>query len=228
MSIIKEDEAEEKGIVEVAQLMLVSAKTAPKAGGIGDILSVIVSGKEKDDLALEMEKVAEERSVPNFKRDAMNVRNSSAVVLVGVRGMRSLGLDCGGCGYSSCKEFEGSEKKTGRDFTGPNCIFKLLDLGIALGSAVKTASILNVDNRIMYRIGTAAKRLNLLPEASTIMGIPQGVILHRIYFLQGFLSHSWRFPHLRHLLLSKSCPPSRHPEPEHVELICHWLLCCFL
>jgi uncharacterized ferredoxin-like protein len=182
MSIIKEDEAEEKGIVEVAQLMLVSAKTAPKAGGIGDILSAIVSGKEKDDLALEMEKVAEERSVPNFKRDAMNVRDSNTVVLIGVRGIKSMGLDCGGCGYLSCKEFEESEKKTGRDFTGPNCIFKLLDLGIALGSAVKTASILNVDNRIMYRIGTAAKRLNLLPEASVIMGIPLSSKSKSVYF----------------------------------------------
>ena len=51
---------------------------------------------------------------------------------------------------------------------GPTCIFKALDLGIALGSAVKTASLLNVDNRIMYRIGTAARRLNLLPEATVI------------------------------------------------------------
>jgi uncharacterized ferredoxin-like protein len=47
-----------------------------------------------------------------------------------------------------------------------------LDLGIAVGSAVKTASILNVDNRIFYRIGAAAKRLNYMPEASIIMGIP--------------------------------------------------------
>ncbi|MEM2806837.1 MAG: ferredoxin domain-containing protein [Candidatus Bathyarchaeia archaeon] len=51
-------------------------------------------------------------------------------------------------------------------------MFKALDLGIALGSAVKIASLLNIDNRIMYRIGTAALRLNLLPEATVAMGIP--------------------------------------------------------
>ena len=70
----------------------------------------------------------------------------------------------------------------GQDFVGPNCIFKLLDLGIALGSAVKTASILNIDNRIMYRIGVAAKRLNMLPEASIIMGIPLSAKGKSIYF----------------------------------------------
>ena len=68
------------------------------------------------------------------------------------------------------------------DFNGPNCIFKSLDLGIALGSAAKTASILNVDNRIMYRIGTAARRLKLMTEASVIMGIPISAKGKSIYF----------------------------------------------
>ena len=182
MSVINEEEAEEKGIIEVGQLMLISAKTAPKAAGIDDTLAAIVYGKEKEDLISEMEKLAEERDSSKFKRDAMNVRDSSAVVLIGVRGIKSLGLNCGGCGYSTCTEFEESEKEMGLDFIGPNCVFKLLDLGIALGSAAKTASILNVDNRIMYRIGTAAKRLNLLPGANIIMGIPLSSGSKNIYF----------------------------------------------
>ena len=182
MSVINEEEAEEKGIIEVGQLMLISAKTAPKAAGIDDTLAAIVYGKEKEDLISEMEKLAEERDSSKFKRDATNVRDSSAVVLIGVRGIKSLGLNCGGCGYSTCTEFEESEKEMGLDFIGPNCVFKLLDLGIALGSAAKTASILNVDNRIMYRIGTAAKRLNLLPEANIIMGIPLSSGSKNIYF----------------------------------------------
>ncbi len=70
----------------------------------------------------------------------------------------------------------------GQDFVGPTCVYKSLDLGIALGSAAKTASMLNVDNRIMYRIGTAAKRLNQLPEATVIMGIPLSAKGKNIYF----------------------------------------------
>ena len=61
-------------------------------------------------------------------------------------------------------------------------IFKALDLGIALGSAAKTASMLNVDNRIMYRVGTAASKLSLLPEATVIMGIPVSAKGKNIYF----------------------------------------------
>jgi uncharacterized ferredoxin-like protein len=63
-------------------------------------------------------------------------------------------------------------RKEGRFFAGPTCIIKAIDLGIALGSAVKTAQIHNVDNRIFFRAGTAAYRLKLMPKSTIIMGIP--------------------------------------------------------
>ena len=168
--------------MQVSRLMLVSARTAPKSGGVDDILTVLVFGKEKDSLAAEMEKIGEERSISGFGRDAGNVRNSEAVVLIGVRGTKKFGMNCGACGYADCDEFEKAEKKAGQDFTGPTCIFKALDLGIAMGSAAKTANILNVDNRIMYRIGVAARRLKMMPEASVIMGIPVSAKGKNIYF----------------------------------------------
>lgn len=182
MPIIDGLEAEREGVFKAARLMLVSARTAPKSGGVDDIVSAIVYGEDKERLAAEMERIAEERQLSGFNRDAKNVRDSDVVVLIGVRGTKSFGLNCGGCGYQSCKEFEEAAKRMGLDFPGPNCIFKLLDLGIALGSAVKTASILNVDNRIMYRVGVAAKRLGMLPEASIVMGIPLSARGKSIYF----------------------------------------------
>jgi len=182
MPIISSEEGEKEGIMQVAKLMLVSARTAPKSGGVDDILTALIFGAEKNSLAAEMEKIAEERKLNRFKRDAKNVRDSEAVVLIGVRGTKKFGTNCGACGYANCDEFEKAEKKAGQDFTGPTCVFKALDLGIALGSAVKTASILNVDNRIMYRIGAAARRLDIMSEASVIMGIPVSAKGKNIYF----------------------------------------------
>jgi uncharacterized ferredoxin-like protein len=182
MPIINSKDAEKEGLLQVAKLMLLSARTAPKSGGVDDILAAIVSGAEKETLAKEMNKISVERNNIGFKRDADNVRNSEEVVLIGVRGTTKFGLDCGACGYTSCMEFEKATKKLERDFVGPNCVFKALDLGIALGSASKTASLHNADNRIMYRIGAAAKRLKFLPEASVIMGIPVSAKGKSIYF----------------------------------------------
>jgi len=182
LSIIKSSEVEFEGLLYAAKLMAVSARTAPKSGGKDDIHFLIVYGEEKDRLAEEMVKIGEERKIQGFLRDAKNVKDSAAIVLIGVDGTKKFGLNCGACGFKTCDEFEKTEKTRGLDFIGPTCIFKALDLGIALGSAVKTASILNVDNRIMYRVGAAATRLKLMPESSVIIGIPISAKGKNIYF----------------------------------------------
>ena len=161
---------------------MVSCRTAPKTGGVDDLETILITGEEKDMVAAEMEKMGDERKIDGFKRDAGNVKRSEAVLLVGVNGRKSYGLPCGACGHSTCQEFEAAAEVSGPDFEGPTCVFKALDLGIALGSAAKTASDLNVDNRIMYRAGTAAKRLGYLPGSSVVMGIPVSAYGKSIYF----------------------------------------------
>jgi uncharacterized ferredoxin-like protein len=183
--LIESQRAEKDALLQVAKLMLVSARTAPKSAGIDDILTLIVYGKEKDAIADKMEQIGEERKLEGFKRDAKNVRDSEIIILIGVRGSKSFGLNCGACGYKSCKEFEKANKESGEDFLGPTCLFKALDLGIALGSAAKTASMLNVDNRIMYRIGSAARKLKMLSEGTVIIGIPISAKGKSIYFDRG-------------------------------------------
>jgi uncharacterized ferredoxin-like protein len=179
---IESEIGEKEAILEAAKLMLAAARTAPKTAGIDDILTIVVYGEEKDAIAEKMEEIAEQRKIDGFKRDAKNVRDSEAIVLIGVRGSKTIGINCGACGYKNCKEFEEAQKRAGQDFIGPTCLFKALDLGIALGSAVKIASLLNIDNRIMYRIGTAALKLNLMPEATVAMGIPLSAEGKNIYF----------------------------------------------
>jgi len=175
-------EQEREGILEAARLMVVSARTAPKSGGVDDVLTAVVSGDEIGALAADMEKLAVERKIERWGLQAKEVRSAEVIVLIGVRGTKRYVANCGACGYGSCEAFERAEKKPGQDFEGPTCIFKALDLGVALGSAVKTASLLNVDNRIFYRIGAAARRLRYLPEASLIMGIPLSAQGRNPYF----------------------------------------------
>ncbi len=182
MPLIESETGEHEALIEVAKLMLVSVRTAPKAAGKDDILTMVVYGKEKNDLANKMDEIAEKRGDNGFRRDGKNTRDSEAVVLMGVRGNKSLGLNCGGCGFERCNEFEKAPKQFGADFMGPNCLYKVLDLGISLCSAAKTASTLNVDNRIMYRIGPAALQLNWLSDATVVHGIPISAKGKNIYF----------------------------------------------
>lgn len=180
--IIGSENGEKEAILETARLMLAAARTAPKTAGLDDIITLIVYGEEKDSIADKMHEIADERKIEEFKRDAKNVRDSYAVVLIAVRGDKSVGLDCGSCGYEGCQEFDRTKKNLGKDFIGPTCVFKALDLGISLGSAAKTASMFDIDNRIMYRVGTAASKLKMLPQATIIMGIPVSARGKNIYF----------------------------------------------
>jgi uncharacterized ferredoxin-like protein len=164
----------------VAELMAVAARTAPKSGGLDDIEIKILEGSDVTRLGDEMIAYGERNGLKKFDRDGGNVKTSGAVVLLGVKKAKPLGLNCGACGFSECK---GLTKAPLVDvqFAGPNCTYKLLDLGISIGSAVKTASILNADNRIMYRIGTVAREMKLM-DAAVIMGIPLSSTGKNIFF----------------------------------------------
>lgn len=187
MPIIHSEEAEEDAALVAAKLLAVSARTAPKGRGVDRTVTAIITGAEKEQIAKAMEaKVRQKRNpLEGFRRDADNLRKSPAVLLLGVKGTVPKNpenpLNCGACGYAGCAEFMNAEKKDGEDFTGPICIFEALDLGIALGSAVQRASDLNMDNRMMYTIGAAAKSLNLL-DADIIIGIPLSTTGKNIYF----------------------------------------------
>ncbi len=179
MARIKAGEAQQEAVRLAASLMAAAARTAPKARGLDSIETLIVDGGELEALAAAMEEKGREKGTktPFFARDAKGVRSASAVLLIGVTGepkRPTSPLDCGACGYSGCAEFLQAEKSEGEDFRGPLCVFQSLDLGVALGSAARTAGALNIDNRMMYTIGAAARRLKLL-GSDVIIGFPLSV-----------------------------------------------------
>ncbi|OYT47122.1 MAG: ferredoxin [Desulfurococcales archaeon ex4484_42] len=161
--MLEEPQLIKDGVLNVVKLMAIAAKTAPKARGIDNIsVAVLTSRDELEVLANKMEELANEYG-QFLKRDAKNVRESDAVILIGAK-VIDIGL-------KSPPEYK----------VGINTVAALLNLGIALGSAVKIASILNVDNRIMYSVGIAAQKLKLL-DADYIIGIPVSVRGKNIYF----------------------------------------------
>ena len=173
-SLIKE------GVRQAAALMEIAARTAPKSRGEDFIELKSVFGQKLKDLADGMIRFGEEENKVNFDRDGRNVAASDAVLLIGLNNSTSLGLDCSACGYPDCAAFDKTSQIDG-DFQGPSCAYRLVDLGIAVGSAVKTAQILNVDNRIMYRIGVVARRMGFV-DWDYVLGIPLSVTGKNIYF----------------------------------------------
>lgn len=166
MAIINENELRQDAVLEVARKMVLAARTAPKARGVNNIAVSLITGNDIGELAAVMNEIGEQEDNHIFRRDAANVLNSAqVVVLIGTK-IASLGLKlCGLCGFPDCA----SREKEG-DIP---CAFNTGDLGIAIGSAVSVAMDNRIDNRIMYTIGIAARKMELLgKEYSIIYGIP--------------------------------------------------------
>lgn len=173
---------ESRAVRAACDLMALSARTAPKGRGEDALVIRTAADNDLERLAGAMRGVAERGGSPIFLRDAGNVGASEACLLLGVRGRETVGLDCGGCGYAGCSAMREAAPPCETVYGGPNCVLKVTDLGIAVGSAVKTASLLNLDNRVMYTAGVGALALGWLPDCTVAYGIPVSATGKNIYF----------------------------------------------
>jgi uncharacterized ferredoxin-like protein len=158
------EEIVKESVTHVARLMALSAITAPKARGVDNVVVVVLKDRaEIEKLAEAMEKMAEQMSHLPLKRDADNIRRSTAVVLIG------------------CKIKDINLKSPPGFPYDLNFVLNVLNLGIAAGSAAKTASLHNVDNRVMFTAGFAAQVLKLI-DADLVLAIPLSATSKNIYF----------------------------------------------
>lgn len=159
----------------IAELMCVAARTAPKACGIDNLVTAIITEEaERQALAAEMRSIGEQLGAAFFLRDADNLLAAEACVIIGTKLARLHIPGCNLCGYEGCAA---NEQAAGR------CAYNAGDLGIALGSAAAVAADHRVDCRIMYTVGLATVRLGLLGEEVRIAhGLPLSIKGKNIFF----------------------------------------------
>ncbi len=162
MSIKFEEQSRKDALMEVARRMLIAARTAPKAGGIDNLVMAIIGREEIAKIAEKMKELVELKNAQeSFLRDAENILAADCMVLFGTR-IKSFGIKfCGLCGHADCAE---KNKHPAQP-----CAFNTTDLGIAVGSALAVATDCRVDNRLMYSAGIAVRDLNLLGDGVRII-----------------------------------------------------------
>jgi uncharacterized ferredoxin-like protein len=160
---------------QVAKLMAASAITAPRSGGQlflagkhNFIETVIVDDPDdRHRLAEWLRARGKERRENIWFRDAEVAEAVDAVLFVGLADWYPPNYDCGACGYATCAEFLHETKalrdeSTELEFAGPTCNLRDIDLGIAVGSAAKTAAIHSIDCRCQTRVAVAARKLGVI------------------------------------------------------------------
>src|SRR6266480_7511533 len=162
-------------VAQVAKLMAAAAITAPKSGGQLFLAgkptfmeTVIVAEPDaRHELAEWLRARGVERRETIWFRDAEVAEAVDAILFVGIADWYPPNYDCGACGYATCAEFLHETKQPRDDsaeleFAGPTCNLRDIDLGIAVGSAAKTAAMHSIDCRCQTRIATAARKLGLI------------------------------------------------------------------
>lgn len=161
---------------QVAKSMAAAAITAPKSGGQlflpgkpTFMETVIVDDVEtRHGLAQWMRARGAERRERIWFRDAEVAEAIDAILFVGLApNWYPPNYDCGACGYATCAEFLHASRGLREDsaeleFAGPVCNLRDVDLGIAVGSAAKTAALHSIDCRCQTRSAVAARKLGVI------------------------------------------------------------------
>ena len=148
-------------VLATARAMMAAARTAPKGKGRDRLEIITVCGDDMKVLAEEMRRYGLESGFNFFLRDALNVEESQAAVIIGTT-YGVFGLNCGFCGFPTCAE------KTSEEIP---CAVNVNDLGIAIGSAASIAADNRLDSRVMYSVGRSALDLGWLGECKAAFGI---------------------------------------------------------
>jgi uncharacterized ferredoxin-like protein len=181
----------------VARLCAAAAMTAPKSGGQlflkGSkpfIETVIIEDKVTlTRLAGWLRARGDKLRQAIWYRDADTAERLDLVLFIGLARWYPPQYDCGACGYPTCGDFSSRAPKYRLDvagaeqweFPGPICQIRCVDLGIAVGSAAKVASMNNIDTRCQTRIAAAARHLGLI-EADLAVALSMSVSHKNIFF----------------------------------------------
>ena len=147
--VIDERECRREEMAAIARQIMIAGRTAPKGKGIDIIEIVTVTGETIAELAGAVRDASAATGMKFFLRDAENIRQADAVILVGSRSS-VMSLNCGYCGYPTCV--------AKNEHPDVPCAINMTDLGIAIGS--------------MFSVGFAARRIGLLTDCHAVYAIP--------------------------------------------------------
>ncbi|MFP5489227.1 MAG: DUF2148 domain-containing protein [Acidimicrobiia bacterium] len=170
------DEQRRATVRDIAAQMAAAAITAPKSGG-----QLFLAGKpnfmetilvddvdERAAIAAWLRSRGVERREQIWFRDADVAEAVDAILFIGLLPQwYPPNYDCGACGYATCAEFLHAThtlrtRSAELEFAGPVCNLRDIDLGIAVGSAAKTAAIHSIDCRCQTRAAVAARKLGII------------------------------------------------------------------
>jgi uncharacterized ferredoxin-like protein len=169
---IKQYEDDRREAAKIAaRLLLASATTSPRVGGVGECTIHILDDEcSIEDLCQATEQMSgEDGQWDFFKRDAMMLRDADAVLIV--TSIRCLtdpaDINCNLCGKLTCEYQRQAPKLApapGIAYPGPLCLFRANNISYAIETIISTARNMGIDYGIFWSAGAAAMRMKIVPR----------------------------------------------------------------
>ena len=190
MARINGKDATSDAVLMAAKMAAAAAYKAPQTTGRLNLRTEIVTGEDQAPIVEFYGEIAPISPVMYFDyetiRHFLDKGETIAILLLGTDlTFSELGWDCGACGFESCAEFNKyakANKSPGLLWSGPSCVWKMMDWAAACDFACAAVHQYRIDNRIMGTCGAAAAATGFLPDCSAIVGLPIGPAGENIYY----------------------------------------------
>ncbi|MBI5446578.1 MAG: hypothetical protein HY900_35845 [Deltaproteobacteria bacterium] len=183
MAVYEGGAAAREHLVEVAKACAVAAARAPTLTPDLGLRQEIVTDADLLPMIDIMETMGQASDV--LFMDALTYRKlydagtPPPVLLIGADLTRPVGWDCGGCGFPDCGEFAAyvrGHRGQGTMVSGPSCLWRVVDLGIAADFACACAAMHRAEARIQFTMGAISAMLGHLAGCSCALGLPVGPV----------------------------------------------------
>lgn len=161
--LINERDTRRERIIKAAEAMMTAARTAPKGKGFDIIEIKLVTDENIQVLSEAMIKYSEKSGLNFVFRDAKNILESHAIILIGTR-QKIHNLNCGYCGFQTCADK--------MEHPMIPCSLNSVDVGIAVGSACAVAADWRIDTRVLFSAGRVALEIGWMENCSNVYAIP--------------------------------------------------------
>lgn len=198
MAVLDGSKAANESLLAVAKVGVLAALKSPRVTS-ASIKTEILTDEDVSPLCEILEIVGEVSAF--VYGDALVVRKSLEAgtpiveLLLGVDGaMGDLAWNCGACGFNTCAEFNKyckENKSQGAFYVGPNCIWKIFDLGMALSFAAAAVADMGAECRVQASYGFAGLALGHLEGCSVATGVSVGPAGESIWFDRRDLKESF-------------------------------------
>lgn len=161
--IYNERDLRPQAVKALAEAVMVAARTAPKAKGRDLVEIAMLTDEDIKRLSDMMLQVSEQTGLKFILRDAANILQAQALLLIGTRNPSEVcALNCGYCGFATCQS---------KPCDVP-CVMNAVDVGIAIGAACSKIADVRLDSRVLFSAGWVARRMGVLPDVDIIFAIP--------------------------------------------------------